>query len=244
MQYIQKIEQELKLRGITAKKMLLELGYSDNLISQWKKGAVPSVDRIIKIADYLDVSADYLMASDETASDEKLAPSNLLLRIRGVLFSTPQRVASLRNGVITAEYDDLLPRITEYLGCPQFYLLGVKCDYAPPQRTLNDLDSTILMRIFDILDRPAADEAFAVLQLRISYIIRYHLENKGITKEALTERCRFHPAKVNYIWEGTKSLDPTLNYGFNFSDFLRILDDFGTEYKLTPIYLLTGVEGQ
>ena len=36
MSYISVIENKLKEKGLTAKKMLLDLGYSDNLISLWK----------------------------------------------------------------------------------------------------------------------------------------------------------------------------------------------------------------
>lgn len=61
MDYIQRIESELKLRGITAKKMLLELGYSDSLISTWKKGSEPSAVKLLKIAEYLQLSTDYIL---------------------------------------------------------------------------------------------------------------------------------------------------------------------------------------
>lgn len=71
MQFTQIIENELKKHGITAKKMLLDLGYSDNLISQWKKGSEPSAFKLKRIAEYLDVSTDYLLGNTENPTPPK-----------------------------------------------------------------------------------------------------------------------------------------------------------------------------
>lgn len=69
MHYIQKIENALKSRGLTAKKMLLDLGYSDNLISQWKKGSEPSAIKLHRICDYLDLSMDYVLEENITNNE-------------------------------------------------------------------------------------------------------------------------------------------------------------------------------
>ena len=68
MEYIQFIENALADNGITAKKMLIELGYSDSLISQWKKGAEPSAIKLARIAEYLQLSLDVLLLKKEKAS--------------------------------------------------------------------------------------------------------------------------------------------------------------------------------
>ena len=71
MQYIQTIEKELKKRGISARKMLLELGYTDNLISKWKKNeSEPSAVKLSRIAEYLGVSTDYLLGKDVSNEDK------------------------------------------------------------------------------------------------------------------------------------------------------------------------------
>lgn len=64
MSYISVIEARLKEKGLTAKKMLLDLGYSDNLISQWKKGSEPSAVKLNRIAQYLELSLDLLFEND------------------------------------------------------------------------------------------------------------------------------------------------------------------------------------
>lgn len=68
MSYISVIEKRLKQKGISAKKMLLDLGYSDNLISQWKKGSEPSAIKLNRIAQYLELSLDSLFENDIPAN--------------------------------------------------------------------------------------------------------------------------------------------------------------------------------
>ena len=71
MQYTQNIENELKKRKITAKKMLLDLGYADSLLSQWKKGSEPSAVKLNRIAEYLNVSTDYLLGNTDDPTPPK-----------------------------------------------------------------------------------------------------------------------------------------------------------------------------
>lgn len=61
MDYLQIIDMKLKEKNISARKMLLDLHLSNNLITKWKKGNVPSMDKIIAIAEYLNVPVSYLL---------------------------------------------------------------------------------------------------------------------------------------------------------------------------------------
>lgn len=55
--------------GKTAKEILEELEISKSSISEWKKRkARPSSDAVIKLANYFDVSTDYLLIGKETTS--------------------------------------------------------------------------------------------------------------------------------------------------------------------------------
>lgn len=48
--------------GVSNNKLLSDLKLPASAISEWKKGkAKPSVDALIKIADYFNVSVDYLL---------------------------------------------------------------------------------------------------------------------------------------------------------------------------------------
>ena len=59
------IKAELKSRKITATKLLSDVGLSPDVLANMQKGSMPSADKLWKIAQYLDVSMDYLMKSDD-----------------------------------------------------------------------------------------------------------------------------------------------------------------------------------
>lgn len=62
MDIIEKIILLLNVREISVAKMMKELGFSSGLFSQWKSGKQkPSAEKICKIAEYLNVSTDYLL---------------------------------------------------------------------------------------------------------------------------------------------------------------------------------------
>lgn len=54
-------------QGISVSKVALDLGFSENLFYQWKK-ASPKSDRLEKVADYFNVSVDYLLGRDDNKS--------------------------------------------------------------------------------------------------------------------------------------------------------------------------------
>jgi len=56
------ITQLLKERNMSAYRLSKELNISESVISSWKRGTlVPGYNSIKKLADYFDVSADYLL---------------------------------------------------------------------------------------------------------------------------------------------------------------------------------------
>ncbi|AWC29287.1 helix-turn-helix domain-containing protein [Bacillus cytotoxicus] len=70
------IKQLCQKRGISISKLEEELGFGQNTIYQWKK-RTPSVERVQKVADYFNVSTDYLLGRTKnkywelTEKDEK-----------------------------------------------------------------------------------------------------------------------------------------------------------------------------
>ena len=62
MAIIDRILELMKEKNIKANALANELGLPNSAFSEWKKKkANPSVDVIIKIADYFDVTTDYLL---------------------------------------------------------------------------------------------------------------------------------------------------------------------------------------
>ncbi|HAQ40136.1 MAG TPA: XRE family transcriptional regulator [Clostridiales bacterium] len=52
----------LDLKGLKTNLMLTELGFNQSLLSDMKRyNTVPASDKLAKIADYLDISVDYLL---------------------------------------------------------------------------------------------------------------------------------------------------------------------------------------
>jgi transcriptional regulator with XRE-family HTH domain len=228
MQFIQIIESELKKNEVTAKKMLADLGLAPNSMSHWRKGNVPSIEKIMQIADYFDVTVDFLIGKTTIT-----LPKDAFSAITNVLATTPQRVASLTNG---EEVDEELAIISKFLGCPITFLLGVERDYKPrTDRKISESDTDALIEILDILDRCPASKAFKILQIQISQIVLHWLKVKGIGEETLLSY-KLSASKVRFLCR--EGLDKADECGFNFSDLMRIRRESGLGVE----YLLTGVE--
>ncbi|MGY3767072.1 helix-turn-helix domain-containing protein [Vagococcus vulneris] len=54
-------------RGKNVKEVALELGFSENYFYSWKKSS-PKADMLQKVADYFDVSVDYLLGREDSSS--------------------------------------------------------------------------------------------------------------------------------------------------------------------------------
>lgn len=65
MNSVEKVKQLCKERKIPISRLEKDLGFANGYIGQLRKGTFPD-DRLLKIADYLNISASYIMGSDET----------------------------------------------------------------------------------------------------------------------------------------------------------------------------------
>lgn len=79
MQTIQIIVKLLSQKGVSAAKMCNELGFSSGLFYQWKKGPQkPSIEKLTKMAEYFNVSTDYLLGKEQknkpAAESDELDP--------------------------------------------------------------------------------------------------------------------------------------------------------------------------
>lgn len=65
-------EKLLKEKGLTAYKISKETGIGRSTFTDWKNGrSIPGTDKLIKIAECLDVSVEYLKTGKETSNKEK-----------------------------------------------------------------------------------------------------------------------------------------------------------------------------
>lgn len=72
-------------KGVKPSRVALDIGLSKATATKWKKGAIPSGDKLQKLAEYFDVSVDYLLGNEKTsptksAEDETL--EELLNRLK------------------------------------------------------------------------------------------------------------------------------------------------------------------
>ena len=63
-----RIKELCEKKGITITKLESDLGFGNTSIKKWKQITSPSVDKVIKIASYFDVSVDYLLGRSEFSS--------------------------------------------------------------------------------------------------------------------------------------------------------------------------------
>lgn len=72
MTFFERIESLRKSKKLSQGKLEKELGFSNGSISKWKI-SMPTPDRLQKIADYFDVSIEYLMTGNEESRKQEIS---------------------------------------------------------------------------------------------------------------------------------------------------------------------------
>lgn len=78
MNTVERIKTICKERKIAISTLEKACGFSNGYIGQLKKGSVPD-DRLIKIADYLNVSRDFLMTGEENSITDDMVGEHIEL---------------------------------------------------------------------------------------------------------------------------------------------------------------------
>lgn len=76
MTTIERIRAICKERGISISRLEKECGFANAYISQLKKGTMPA-DRLVRVAQYLEVSSSYLLFGEAELSDDAAAQAYL-----------------------------------------------------------------------------------------------------------------------------------------------------------------------
>ena len=74
MTFYERLRFICKEKGTTVTNMLSNLGIATGSTGNWKRGSIPNGDVLMKIADYLDTSIDYILLGEfrsDLNSDEK-----------------------------------------------------------------------------------------------------------------------------------------------------------------------------
>ena len=76
---IERILSLMKNKGVTAQELTKSAGLNNSAITEWKKGkAKPSTEAIIKIADYFNVSTDYVLGLSNNPNPADLIIPDIL----------------------------------------------------------------------------------------------------------------------------------------------------------------------
>lgn len=72
MEFIENLIQELKKRGIKKTELARQIQIPESTIRSWEKGSQPTIDKVIKIADYLELSIDELCERNAKNNENKI----------------------------------------------------------------------------------------------------------------------------------------------------------------------------
>lgn len=230
MNFCEKVIELLEQRGISKRKLLLDLELNTNSFVNWqKRGTLPAAKTLTKISDYFGVPVSYF--TDNTASSD----SNVLHAV----FSAQERNYSLLNGSMLPD-DDVLVEIAKYLGCRVAYLTNI--DLVNDSNTtsgITDNELKIVITILNILDKIASTELYQVLQVQISRIIISNLERLDvpINADVMKSELKFTHKKIDFLYSKRKpNMFASSDVGLNPSDLAKIHERYGISYT----YMFTG----
>lgn len=144
------------------------------------------------------------------------------------LSAIPQRFNSLKAVVETTDEQKLA--IAKYVGCPIWWLVNEQNIKFEPKDTSPESDNSVLFMILDIMDGCADNDIDKAMQIQLSRVVLYHLNEKGFGTEKLTVLAGIDQKKLHFILTGEENRDSSLNYGFNFSDLVYLKSVTGIDY--------------
>lgn len=88
----ERIKDLCQRKGITMCKLESDLGFGNGSVKKWESSSSPSVDKIVKVATYFDISTDYLLGrSDiETSISELIGDEDIISFQRARQRMTPK----------------------------------------------------------------------------------------------------------------------------------------------------------
>lgn len=111
MNCVERVKQICKDRKIPISKLERDLGFSNGYIGQLRKGTFPA-DRLSKISDYLNLSAEYLMTGIDKTADTVLTDKDNR-DIAKDLDNIMEKLTSGENGPASYNGEELSPEAAE-----------------------------------------------------------------------------------------------------------------------------------
>lgn len=124
-----------KINGLTQKELAEKLKIKQNSYSDWENGkSEPNIEMLVRIADYFDVSLDYLMGGKMKNITEEFSLCLKKIRMKRKLSQkqiaeelkiSQQQYSKWEGGIITPNAETLV-RLADYFDVSVDYLLGRK----------------------------------------------------------------------------------------------------------------------
>ena len=148
-------EELCEKNNTTPNKVAKDLGLSNATTTKWKKGATPQGKTLAKVADYFDVSTDYLLGKTDTAHIEDKKKSAYLPQgeadatvVTVVDYAVIGKVRAGYGGIALEEYtDETCPIPAEYIkgrNKEEFFVLRISGNSMYPK--LLDGDKVLVQR--------------------------------------------------------------------------------------------------
>lgn len=103
---IKKIENLMKENSLTANKLAIACKLQNNTFTYWKNGKTkPTIDALIKIADYFNVSLDYLVGRETPTAKKEINDPNKA--INSTLLNRIESLDELQQAKVMAYIDGL-----------------------------------------------------------------------------------------------------------------------------------------
>lgn len=126
-----------KINGLTQKELAEKLKIKQNSYSDWENGkSEPNIEMLVRIADYFDVSLDYLLGGKMKNITEEFSLCLKKLRMKRKLSQkqiaeelkiSQQQYSKWEGGIITTNAETLV-RLANYFDVSIDYLLGRKSE--------------------------------------------------------------------------------------------------------------------
>ena len=117
---LEKIENLMQENNLTANKLAIACKLQNNTFTYWKNGKTkPTIDALIRIADYFNVSIDYLVGREslstekETNNSNKAVSSTLLNRIESLDELQQAKVLAYIDGLQDTKSDSIIAKAVE-----------------------------------------------------------------------------------------------------------------------------------
>lgn len=158
--FYEQLEKICKIHGVKPTTVTVELGFSKGTMSNWKKGATPNGDAVVRFAEHFNVSTDYFLLGDSTLGNSKNYEDDIIeYDLTKLTDYEKQIIYKCRSGAKIIFDDDLTSEAGLING-------------------LNRKESNIILK-YRALDERNKEELEDILNLKYDRVLNQHVVNEN-----------------------------------------------------------------